>query len=214
MCLLQIGSVSVAVFGGAKPEVCIHPTTHVGVSEGEQLLQKCTFQEETHQSHDVAVADVLKLAIQEMEGEAAATPATGGDGRASSTLILILSDGRFNKELTRPWVKAAIARRCVPVLLILDPAAQQSSSVSSKDGARQSSPAEASPSSTSKPPVSSSSIFDLKQVHQQPGGEISVKPYLHDFPFPYYTVVGDSSQLSPALADVIRQWVEATASAW
>lgn len=132
-------------------------------------------------------------------------------------MILILSDGRFNKEQTRPWVNAAIARRCIPVLLILDPNPQQQQQQRAEaSSASSSAQGEASAGAVAvrKPSPHSSSIFDLKQVQQQPGGGIEVTPYLQDFPFPYYAVVYDTEQLPSVLSDVIRQWVEAAANDW
>lgn len=199
---VQIGTVSVCTFGGPKPEVCIHPTSQVSAADGQRLLQRCSFREESHKSHEVAISDLLQLAIHELEKES-------NSSNNTSSMILILSDGRFNKEQTRPWVNAAIARRCIPLLLILDPLQQQGSGDSSSaasDGAQLSPEPKAVPHS--------SSIFDLKQVQQQPGGGIEVRPYLQDFPFPFYAVVNDTEQLPSVLADIVRQWVEAAANDW
>ncbi|KAL8426006.1 hypothetical protein Efla_001924 [Eimeria flavescens] len=209
---LQIGTVSVCTFGGPKPEVCVHPTPQVSAADGQRLVQRCSFREESHKSHEVAISDLLQLAIREMEKD------TNTSSSSSNSMILILSDGRFNKELARPWVNAAIARRCIPLLLILDPPQQQRSGVatSSPENLVETATRASGASNPAKPipAAHSSSIFDLKQVQQQPGGSIEVTPYLQDFPFPYYAVVNDAQQLPSVLADVIRQWVEAAANDW
>ena len=188
--------------------MCIHPTAQVSASDGQRLLQRCSFREESQRSHEVAITDLLQLAIHEFEQDSS--------GSNSSNMILILSDGRFNKEQTRPWVNAAIARRCIPLLVILDPRQQPQQQVphsSSVSGDANDRPCEAA-AAPAKPTSHSSSIFDLKQVQQQPGGAIEVTPYLQDFPFPYYAVVSEAEQLPTVLADVVRQWVEAAASDW
>ncbi|OEH74322.1 Midasin, related protein [Cyclospora cayetanensis] len=207
---LQIGTVSVCTFGGPKPEVCIHPTSQVSAGDGQRLLQRCSFREESHKSHEVAISDLLQLAIHELEQDGS----LGGNGNNSS-MILILSDGRFNKEQTRPWVNAAIARGCIPLLLILDPQQREERMDGASDQGAPVGESQQTAAAPQRPPSPhSSSIFDLKQVQQQPGGAIEVTPYLQDFPFPYYAVVTETQQLPTVLANVIRQWVEATASDW
>lgn len=208
---LQIGTVSVCTFGGPKPEVCVHPTSQVSAADGQQLLQRCSFREESHRSHEVAISDLLQLAIHELEKDSSCTNSN------TSSMILILSDGRFNKEQTRPWVNAAIARHCIPLLLILDPHQQQQQQQYNEASNTSTAPGEEMPAAAvtaPKPIRHSSSIFDLKQVQQQPGGGLEVTPYLQNFPFPYYAVVNDTEQLPSVLADIIRQWVEAAANDW
>ncbi|KAL8274975.1 hypothetical protein Esti_001031 [Eimeria stiedai] len=207
---LQIGTFSVCTFGGAKPEVCVHPTPQLSAADGQRLVQRCSFREESHKSHEVAISDLLQLAIHELEKDSSSNS-------NSNSMILILSDGRFNKEVTHPWVNAAIARRCIPLLVILDPP-QPRSGGSNSVGAtpvETATAASAAVTSTGRACVAhSTSIFDLKQVQQQPGGGLQVTPYLQYFPFPYYAVVNDAQQLPSVLADVIRQWVEAAANDW
>ncbi|KAL8453352.1 hypothetical protein Emag_001907 [Eimeria magna] len=209
---LQIGTVSVCTFGGPKPEVCVHPTPQLSAADGQLLVQRCSFREESHKSHEVAISDLLQLAIHELEKDSSSSS-------NSNSMILILSDGRFNKEVTRPWVHAAIARRCIPLLLILDPQHPRGGGSSSAAANDAETAAAASAAAEVKATehacaAHSSSIFDLKQVQQQPGGGLQVTPYLQDFPFPYYAVVNDAQQLPSVLADVLRQWVEAAANDW
>ncbi|KAL8429966.1 hypothetical protein ACSSS7_006238 [Eimeria intestinalis] len=209
---LQIGTVSVCTFGGPKPEVCVHPTPQLSSADGQRLVQRCSFREESHKSHEVAISDLLQLAIHELGKDSGSSSSSN-----SNSMILILSDGRFNKEVTRPWVNAAIARRCIPLLLILDPQQPRGEGTSSAaaNPAESATAASAAADATQQAPVvHSTSIFDLKQVQQQPGGGLQVTPYLQDFPFPYYAVVNDAQQLPSVLADVIRQWVEAAANGW
>ena len=198
--LLQIGTVSVCTFGGPKPEVCIHPTPQVSAAEGQRLLQRCSFKEESHKSHEVAITDMLQLAIHELDNDSSSSSSSSSN---TTTMVLILSDGRFNKEQARPWVNAAIARGCIPLLLILDPEQQKQKGAPS---------AAAAAAAAGGAPPHSSSIFDLKQVQQLPGGGMEVSPYLQDFPFPYYAVVRDTRQLPAVFGDIIRQWVEAANS--
>ena len=37
-------------------------------------------------------------------------------------------------------------------------------------------------------------------------GKVSLTPYLRDFPFEYYCIVGDTSELPNALGTILVQW--------
>ncbi|CDI75458.1 Midasin, related [Eimeria praecox] len=104
---------------------------------------------------EVAVTDMLQLAIHELDQD------TSSNSSHTTSMALILSDGRFNKEQARPWVNAAIARGCIPLLLILDPEPQHQK--------------QQAPDGQAFAPPHSSSIFDLKQVQQLPGGGMETK---------------------------------------
>jgi len=112
-------------------------------------------------------------------------------------VMLIISDGRFNKSKVRPWVQSALAKQQLPLLVIVDSAVG--------DGAQ-------SGSSTAGTKTSSRSVFDIKQVNYE-GGRCNVVPYLKDFPFPYYVVVQDLQMLPTILSDVLKQWFELVSAA-
>lgn len=103
-------------------------------------------------------------------------------------MLLILSDGRFNKAAVRRLVHEAIDRQVVPTLLIID-------------------------SSNSEPvtagllPVAQSSILNMREV-QWTDGEMVVSNYLDNFPFPFYAIIQNVESIPAVVSDVIRQWFE------
>lgn len=56
------------------------------------------------------------------------------------------------------------------------------------------------------------SIYDVKRVEYTPSGNISIVPYMQDFPINYYAIVHQVKQLPIVLADALRQWIEATSN--
>ena len=50
------------------------------------------------------------------------------------------------------------------------------------------------------------SILQMKSAVKQPTGGIKLESYLRDFPFDYYCVVSDTTQLPQALGTVLVQW--------
>ncbi|GET88084.1 hypothetical protein, conserved [Leishmania tarentolae] len=55
--------------------------------------------------------------------------------------------------------------------------------------------------------VQSNSILDMQVVEFQ-GGRVVRRPYMEDFPFPYYIVIRDIQNLPEIIADAMRQWFE------
>jgi len=93
-------------------------------------------------------------------------------------MLLLLTDGRFNKKAVVQQVHRCLAQGILPLLVIVDGKA------------------------------SSKSIFDLKGVQVDPTtGRVRAANYLEDFPFPFYAVVQDVSKLPDLFSDVLRQWV-------
>ncbi len=46
----------------------------------------------------------------------------------------------------------------------------------------------------------------MKSAVKQPTGGIKLDSYLRDFPFDYYCVVSDTTQLPQALGTILVQW--------
>lgn len=131
-----------------------------------------------------------------------------GHSRSSSVqqMLLILSDGRFNKHALRGKVNAALARGTVPILIIIDASGAQTlpESGSTSAGGRFSDPLGA-----SKPVLdrASTSILDMKEVSWE-HGKLVVKRYLDDFPLPFYAVVHCIAAIPDVVTDIVRQWIE------
>lgn len=208
--LAQVGRISVCAFGGQAPQIVVPLVSEVGSEDGAHIAGAFTFMEEAKHGHDCAVADLLKLTVDLLETD------NGGGSEGSISMILILSDGRFNKEHTRKWVHVALSRGFIPLLLIIDnaTAAIPDRVQGASTGRDVSAGADRSPGVLAKEKtMRSTSICDMKQVVQV-GKNIRVTPYLENFPFPFYAIVQDLQLLPTILGDVVRQWVEATASQW
>lgn len=54
------------------------------------------------------------------------------------------------------------------------------------------------------------SIYDVKRVDYDRKGNLTISPYMEDFPVEFYATVRDVRSLPSVLADALRQWVEAT----
>eukprot|EP00937_MAST-01D_sp_MAST-1D-sp2_P000849 g849.t1 len=52
------------------------------------------------------------------------------------------------------------------------------------------------------------SIVDTKTVVSVAPGKMEIKPFLEDYPFPYYIILRDVDMLPHVLADALRQWFE------
>lgn len=157
-----------------------------GLEQAGPVLADFTFEEESPDSHNRSLADVMKLASELFEQRSGGSPP-----RPFCQVILIISDGRFNKGKVRPMVQAALAKQQLPLLVIVDAVSESARGECGKAGRR--------------------SLFDLKAVTYE-GGQCKVLPYLQDFPFPHYIVVQDIGGLPGCLCSVLKQWFELAAA--
>ncbi|CAD7927084.1 unnamed protein product [Amoebophrya sp. A25] len=186
-----------------------HNATNIGSSsfgyqEARPLLEHLTFEEESMRSHDRGLPDVLRYAMELFEQ---AAPGSAGNCRQ---ILLLVTDGRFNKAAVRAEIHQALSRRVLPLLIIVDPQEQVDSPIAlnKKDSSSIPVAAGSASSKTNKRSAQqSSSIFDLKAVSYA-NGHCEVTPYLQDFPFPFYAVVRDREMLPHLLSDALRQWIE------
>jgi len=194
---LEVGEYAVMAFGSTEPQVLLplgagQPHAAMfGFEQAAPLLTEFTFEEESVESHNKSFADMMRLGSTLFDER-------GGSGptRPFCQVMLIISDGRFNKAKVRPWVHTALARQQLPLLVIVD------SALEAKDDKSQ----------TGGKNGKSRSVFELKNVSYE-GGKCNVVPYLQDFPFPYYVVVQDLQTLPSILSDVLKQWFELVAAA-
>jgi midasin len=99
--------------------------------------------------------------------------------------VIILSDGRFNKNNVRPYLAEAREKRYLYIFVILDSVKENTGSTKKSDG----------------------SILSMKSVEKTEGSAgIKLVPYLKDFPFEYYCIVRDVHQLPAALGNILVQW--------
>lgn len=99
-----------------------------------------------------------------------------------SQIVFIISDGRFNKNNARNYCMDAKEKGLLYVFLILD-----------KYGIE-----------------NNNSILNMNSVkHVNKGNgdyDIEVVPYLEDFPFGYYVLVEDSSDLPEVINTILVKW--------
>jgi len=191
MMRLEVGELGVCSYGGEHPRVLLPLGKDFSSHSLVGALQKLTFMEESAQSHQQGLPDLLQLCINMFErGGMAASSRAGGSVQVHQ-MILIVTDGRFNKAAVRKWVHVALSKRHLPVLIIVD--TPRKTPTPSPDQQQAAS--------------SSSSVFDLKTVTYE-GSTPKVTHYLEDFPFPYYAVVQDVTTLPAVLTNVIRQWFD------
>jgi len=103
---------------------------------------------------------------------------------ASCPFVIVLSDGKFNKDNARKYLREAKEKRYLYIFVVLDKTC---------------------PETEIKAGGNNGSIMQMRSV-QKVGGAIKLVPYLQDFPFDYYCVVKDTTQLPAALGTILVQW--------
>ena len=112
----------------------------------------------------------------------------GANDALSLPFVIILSDGRFNKNNVRQYLSEAREKKYLYIFVILD-------SVNKKPQVE---------GAPKKPSASDGSILSMKSVEkEETGGGIKLVPYLKDFPFDYYCIVRDVHQLPTALGSIL-----------
>ena len=90
--------------------------------------------------------------------------------------VIVLSDGRFNKNNVRQYLAEAREKRYLYIFVILDSVKEVATDITKKKG----------------PSQSDGSILSMKSVEKTEGeAGIKLVPYLKDFPFEYYCIVRD-----------------------
>jgi len=103
-------------------------------------------------------------------------------GGNASQIVFILSDGRFNKDNVRSMCLEAKEKGLLYVFIILDKYGLDNNN-------------------------SIMNMNSVKHVFKAEGDyDIEVKPYLDDFPFSYYIIVGDSSDLPDVIHTILVKW--------
>jgi midasin len=136
----------------------------------------------TFKASKTLLADALQSVIPVFE-EARHTfgGRTSGDSKTTVQLCFLLSDARLdtdNRSRLQSVVRDMAEKHIMVVLIIID------HNVNSKD-----------------------SIFNTKSIEFTDDG-IVTRPYLQDFPFPFYVAIQKLSALPVVLSDSLRQWFE------
>eukprot|EP00449_Zooxanthella_nutricula_P037845 CAMPEP_0198597016 /NCGR_PEP_ID=MMETSP1462-20131121/143916_1 /TAXON_ID=1333877 /ORGANISM="Brandtodinium nutriculum, Strain RCC3387" /LENGTH=139 /DNA_ID=CAMNT_0044328667 /DNA_START=1 /DNA_END=417 /DNA_ORIENTATION=+ len=123
---LEVGEYAVMAFGSSKPEVLLplgSGQSHAAMFGWEQaapLLTEFTFEEESVESHNRSFTDMMRLGSRMFDERCGSGPS-----RPFCQVMLIISDGRFNKSKVRPWVHTALARQQLPLLVVVDSAGKE-----------------------------------------------------------------------------------------
>lgn len=99
---------------------------------------------------------------------------------ASCPFVIVLSDGRFNKDNVRKYIREAKDKRYLYIFVVLDQAQGNE-----KD---------------------TGGIMSLRSASRSATGQMKLTPYLSDFPFDYYCIVRNTKQLPNALGSILVQW--------
>jgi midasin len=51
------------------------------------------------------------------------------------------------------------------------------------------------------------SILDIQSI-SYPNNKLTIRPYIDEFPFPYYIILRNIQNLPTVLGDALRQWFE------
>jgi midasin len=105
-----------------------------------------------------------------------------GNSVVNCPFVIVLSDGRFNKENVRRYIREAKEKRYLFIFIVLDkPKILENGKIES-------------------------GIMSLRSAVKNEQGSIKLVPYLKDFPFDYYCIVQDTHQLPNALGTILVQW--------
>lgn len=112
-----------------------------------------------------------------------------GTSAANCPFVIVLSDGRFNKENVRRYIREAKEKRYLFIFIVLDKPKQLDSG------------------------KTESTIMSLRSAVKNETGSIKLVPYLKDFPFEYYCIVQDIQQLPSSLGTILVQWYQMVSTA-
>ncbi|KJP89006.1 hypothetical protein AK88_01298 [Plasmodium fragile] len=181
---LQVGRIGICSFGendngiSANNVVCAMKNS-LNKQDFLKILNHFQFNHDTKNSFDNAMLNALRICNYILKNTHSSTPQNGGKNVVSH-LMLIISDGRFNKSTVKAEIFKCIQNNFIPVLMIID---------------------------TQLSNNKAQSIFNLKQTFYK-DNKLHIVPYLHDFPFPYFVVVNDINEIPTLMCDIIRQWFQ------
>ncbi|KAH8583660.1 MDN1 [Cryptosporidium sp. chipmunk genotype I] len=185
---IEVGNFGVCSFTGENIKQLIEMTSQINSNDAINMLNYFSFSEETLDSHQNSIPKILEYSTNLLKDFGNSNNNSGGgSNNQCHQLIIIITDGRFNKSKVNVWINYAIQNNCIPVLVIID-------NIKNNNGKDNGS--------------SSSSIFNMKSVNKDENGKMIITPYLENFPFPYYSVIQDPKKLPNILCELIKQWFE------
>lgn len=219
---LDVGEFGIISYG--KAPLVVHPLAEAfSIESGPRAFSQITFEQTSTNTRAF-----LQYSLDYLDQERARL---GGQIRSTThqlqQIMFVVSDGQITEdrqELRRLLARAEENRQFV-VLIILDikatpgaaaptvadaapaPApSAKSGKLSSAEKLRQLK-AEREARMRQGASTNPQSVMDMQLV-EFVGGRVVKKPYLENFPFPYYLVVKSLPTLPEVLADAMRQWFE------
>ncbi|EAA22672.1 Drosophila melanogaster SD07158p-related [Plasmodium yoelii yoelii] len=177
---LNVGKIGICSFGESEQITSNNIVCPMVNSLNKQnflkILNHFNFNHDTQNSFDCAMLNALKICNYVFKN----SYTQNNSKNTLNHLMLIISDGRFNKSSVRAEIFNSIKNNFIPILMIID---------------------------TQLSDNKAQSIFNLKQTFYK-NNKLEIVPYLHDFPFPYFVVVNDINDIPSMTCDIIRQWFE------
>lgn len=182
---LESGKLSIVSFGEA-PQIILN---HSEQFDGPKLVNLLNFSQ--NKSRIGQLLEFVRIASAEDAG-------SGSDNGIFENLLLILSDGRNifseGEQYVRNAIKMARLQRIFIVYIIID---NPENKVRFDNQTKN--------TQLFNQITFQHSILDIRTPSADYKSTIS---YLDSFPFPYYVIVRDLSQLPLVLSDAMRQWFE------
>ncbi|KAL9108063.1 MAG: hypothetical protein Q9227_007169 [Pyrenula ochraceoflavens] len=200
---LEVGELGVLAFGGSSG------TKNQDVRVAHELSAPFTEQAGPNVFGHFGFAgqgtDMRKLVQKSVSMFQEARDRTHGSGTETWQLELIVSDGVFDHhdEVAR-LVRLAQAERIMFVFVLVDMAGVKKADASANVNTMEE-------GQKAQTPAHETSILDLKRAMFEPDPEtgeskLVMKRYLEGFPFPYYVVVREVSELPGVLCEALRGW--------
>ncbi|CRG95848.1 dynein-related AAA-type ATPase, putative [Plasmodium gallinaceum] len=177
---LNVGKIGICSFGEnetiSSNNVVCSMTNSLNKQDFLKILNHFQFNHDTQNSFDNAMLNALKICNYIFKN----SHTQNNSKNQINHLMLIISDGRFNKNSVKAEIFKCIQNNFIPVLMIIDTQLENNKS---------------------------QSIFNLKQTFYK-NNKLEIVPYLNDFPFPYFVVVNDINDIPSLTCDIIRQWFQ------
>lgn len=163
---LEVGEISItAVRNGMTT---LHPFDRPFFSsEGAKLISDIGFDFSDQQSADFGLAKFMRESIDEFAKD------------SRHKICFVLSDGRFNKDVVRPFCLEAEEAGILYIYIVLD-----------NDEANKS--------------IMSYRTSKVRTVNGKP--KVEITPYLEDFPFKNYIIVKNIKELTGILVSILRDY--------
>ncbi|CRH03807.1 dynein-related AAA-type ATPase, putative [Plasmodium relictum] len=177
---LNVGKIGICSFGESEVissnNVVCSMTNSLNKQDFLKILNHFQFNHDTQNSFDNAMLNALKICNYIFKN----SHTQNNSKNQINHLMLIISDGRFNKNSVKAEIFKCIQNNFIPVLMIIDTQLENNKA---------------------------QSIFNLKQTFYK-NNKLEIVPYLNDFPFPYFVVVNDINDIPSLTCDIIRQWFQ------